>query len=585
MTLGILAGRVRWQEWGPEAFARAQAEGKPVLLSISAVWCHWCHVMDRTTYSDPAIAARINAAYIPVRVDTDLRPDINERYNQGGWPSTAFLTPEGYVIHGATFLPPEQMRAVVDELATYYDENRAEIGQKIAAALAEERQRRGGLGGTAVPESNAADVTLDRMERQYDARHGGFGYGAKFPHPEAIDLLITRYWGSRDPFWQEMARRTLDGMAQRGLHDHVAGGFFRYSTDRAWQTPHYEKLAETNAALIRPYLHAAQAFAVPEYAATARATIHYLLTTLLDPQGGFRGSQDADETYYRQDAAGRAAIAPPPVDPRIYTASNAQAASALLLAATLFTDDPQRDEYRTTALATLDRLLADAQDADGGLFHVLAPDGVRAEKGLLADQVATARAALDAYAHTGDGDYREAARRIAAWMLRHLLAETGFRDRPEEPDAVGLLANPVYNLAENGLAADLFLRLGWLTGEEAYQAIALRLLAGFGQAYEPQGVFAATYALSWEKAHSAPRHIVIVGPPDDPDAAAMRAVACAAYHPWSLVEPLDPARDAARIATLGFPADTVRAYPCTGNVCRAPADDAAALERVLSAEC
>jgi uncharacterized protein YyaL (SSP411 family) len=571
---------VEWQEWGEAAFACAQAEDKPILLSISAVWCHWCHVMDRTTYDDPEIAALINARCVPVRVDTDLRPDIHERYNQGGWPSTVFLTPDGLVLHGGTYLTPEQMRGMVGELADYYRANREEIGQKVAVALAQERKRREASARATVPDQ-AAFVVLEQMERQYDGRNGGFGFNTKFPHPEALDLLIASFSQTRDPFWQEMASRTLDGMAERGLYDRVEGGFFRYTADRAWQSPQFEKMSDTNAALIRTYLHAAMAFGAPKYGAVARDTLRYVLAALVDPAGGIHGSQAADEAYYRRDAAGRAAMAAPPVDPRIYTNWSARMASSLLLASVVLLDDPRRAEYRAAGLKTIDRLLDAAQDEDGGMFHLLAPDGTRGEKGLLADQAWMAHAALDAYAHTGDADYRAQARRIAAFMLRTLLAPTGFRDRPRDDAAAGLLAEPVYDLAENSVAADLFLRLLWLTGEETYKEIAGRIFAGFGEAYAAQGAFAAGYALAWVHGHSEPRHIVIVGPQDDEAVVAMRAVACASYHPWSIVEPLDPNRDAERIAALGYPTEPARAYPCIGRVCQLPVTDAPALAAAL----
>ena len=580
MTIRDPASDVAWQGWGAAAFARAQAEGKPILLSISAVWCHWCHVMDRTTYGDPEVVALVNERYIPIRVDTDLRPDINDRYNQGGWPSTVFLTPAGHVIYGGTYLPPEQMLALLPQLSDYYAANRDDIEGKVRAALAQEREKGDGTGGAALPE-NAANIVLEQMERQYDSRFGGFGFGTKFPHPEALDLVIAAFWQTRDPFWREMATRTLDGMAERGMYDQIAGGFFRYSTDRAWQMPHFEKMSDVNAALIHTYLHAAIVFAIPKYAAIAQRTLGYVMENLVDPHGGIRGSQDADENYSRRNAAERTTMIVPAVDSRIYTNGSARMTSSLLLASVTLANDPRQKEYRAVALQTVDRLLAELQDDDGGMFHMLAPDGTRGEKGLLSDQIWMAQAALDAYAHTGIADYRAQASRIAAFMLRTLLAPTAFRDRPRNASDLGLLTEPVYSLPDNGIAADLFLRLAWLTGEETYQQIATRILAGFGEAYATQGVFAAGYALAWSRAHSEPRHVVIVGPRDEPNVAAMRAVACAFYHPWSIVEPLDPAHDAARIAALGYPTEPPRAYPCIGKVCQLPVTDAPALAAAL----
>jgi len=204
------------------------------------------------------------------------------------------------------------------------------------------------------------------------------------------------------------------------------------------------------------------------------------------------------------------------VDPRVYTNWSARMASSLFLAHVALVDDPRREEYRAAALRTVDRLLAKTQDDDGGMFHMLAPDGTRGEKGLLSDQIWMALAALDAYAHTRDANYRAQARRIAAFLIRTLLAPTAFVDRALNASDLGLLTEPVYGLPNDSIAASLFLRLAWLTGEETYQQIAARILAGFGEAYATQGVFAAGYALAWARMHSEPRHVVIVGPRDDP---------------------------------------------------------------------
>ncbi len=379
--------------------------------------------------------------------------------------------------------------------------------RKVAAALAQERERREGSAIKTVPEQ-AAFVVLEQMERQYDGRNGGFGFSTKFPHPEALDLLIASFSQTRDPFWQEMASRTLDGMAERGMYDRVAGGFFRYSTDRAWQTPHFEKMSDANAALIRTYLHAAMVFGVPKYGGVAQRCAPLCARHARGPGGRHpgqpgRGRGVLPARRRRARRAGRARRGPAHLHELV-------GPHGLLPAAR------QRRARRRPAAGRIPRRRTEddrppprggAGRRTAGMFHLLAPDGTRGEKGLLADQAWMAQAALDAYAHTGDAEYREQARRIAAFMLRTLLAPTGFRDRPLDDAAPGLLAEPVYNLAENGVAAELFLRLLWLTGEETYKEIAGRILAGFGETYAAQGAFAAGYALAWVRGayRAAPR--------------------------------------------------------------------------------
>src|SRR6266704_4914542 len=213
------ASEVNWHAWSPGAFDEARQTGRPILLSISAVWCHWCHVMDETTYSHPAVIDLINREYVPVRVDNDVRPDINQRYNMGGWPSTAFLTPSGDILTGATYLPPDQMASALMRIAGYYRTHRPEIANRVL-----EGRKRAGSGAARSAgelEDGQVDLILDAVKNAYDAEYGGFGSAPKFPQTDAIHLLLEQAQVHSDPVLRGMATHTLDRMAAGGTYDHV----------------------------------------------------------------------------------------------------------------------------------------------------------------------------------------------------------------------------------------------------------------------------------------------------------------------------------------------------------------------------
>ncbi len=270
------AHEIDWRPWGSEAFEQAQKEDKPVLLGISAVWCHWCHVMDETSYSDDQVIRLINERFVPVRVDNDQRPDINARYNMGGWPTTAFLTPDGEVLSGMTYVPPDQFRQVLDQLSTYYRESREQIGTKVAE-LRDRRQRAiAEMAGAGELSDQVLQDVLAAIDDVYDPVHGGFGSQPKFPHTDAIDLLLYAHLRHGDSDSLHMARKTLERMAAGEVFDHVWGGFFRYATNRDWSVPHFEKMLEDNANLLSNFLRLARITGEHQHAEVARRSIDYL---------------------------------------------------------------------------------------------------------------------------------------------------------------------------------------------------------------------------------------------------------------------------------------------------------------------
>ena len=300
---------IQWHEWGEEAFATAQRENKPMLLDIGAVWCHWCHVMDRESYDDPDVAAIVNEHFIAVKVDRDERPDIDSRYQaavsavsgQGGWPLTAFLTPDGKPFYGGTYFPPTDgygrpsFKRVLTSIANAYKEKHGDVieqAKMVESAIAQAESFAGRDG-------RVSEGIIDAIQKSafsmFDPQHGGFGQAPKFPHPSALDLLIERYSRSGDETLRNLIVTTLEHMANGGVYDQLAGGFHRYSVDERWVVPHFEKMCYDNSELLKNYVHAYQATDSEFFSSVARDIIHWMDEWLSDRErGGFYASQDAD---------------------------------------------------------------------------------------------------------------------------------------------------------------------------------------------------------------------------------------------------------------------------------------------------
>jgi len=301
---------IRWREWGEEAFAAAQRENKPMLLDIGAVWCHWCHVMDRESYDDPAIAEIVNEHFIAVKVDRDERPDIDGRYQaavqavsgQGGWPLTAFLTPDGKPFYGGTYFPPNDgygrpsFRRVLLSIANAYKEKHGDVVEqaKMVESAIAQSESFAGRSGRVSPAMITA--ILESAQKMFDPQHGGFGQAPKFPHPSALEVLIERYArGAGGSELRNIIVTTLERMARGGVYDQLAGGFHRYSVDERWVVPHFEKMCYDNSELLKNYVHAYQATGEPLFADVARDIIRWMDEWLSDRErGGFYASQDAD---------------------------------------------------------------------------------------------------------------------------------------------------------------------------------------------------------------------------------------------------------------------------------------------------
>jgi uncharacterized protein len=302
---------IQWHQWGEEAFAIAQRENKPILLDIGAVWCHWCHVMDRESYDNPEIAQIVNEKFVAIKVDRDERPDIDSRYQlaissisgQGGWPLTGFLTPEGKPFYGGTYFPPDDhygrpsFKRVLLSIANAYSEKHDDVIEQSklvegAIAQAESFTEKKGAFSPAILEA-----IIDSTLKMFDPQNGGFGSAPKFPHPAVIDFLIDRCVRTGDEHLRNVFVTTLEKMARGGIYDQLAGGFHRYSTDERWIVPHFEKMSYDNSELLKNYVHAYQATGSEFFADVARDIIRWMDEWLSDREhGGFYASQDADDS-------------------------------------------------------------------------------------------------------------------------------------------------------------------------------------------------------------------------------------------------------------------------------------------------
>ncbi len=299
---------IDWHPWGPEPFELARRTHRPVLLDIGASWCHWCHVMDEGTYVDAEVAVLLAEHFVAVKVDRDENPEVDRRYQrqvgaltgEGGWPLTAFLTPDGEVFLGGTYFPPTDghgrpgFRRVLREVARLWREEPERIretAQAVQAGLARMRAARAtGAGG--VPEF--VGQVLSELQSGYDPVHAGFGMAPKFPHPTATALFLWDGHANGRSLSTERAAETLRRMADGGLYDQVGGGFHRYSVDEGWHIPHFEKMGVDNAALLASYVDGVRCVADPRFEEIVRGTADWVRTTLGDPAGGFGASQDAD---------------------------------------------------------------------------------------------------------------------------------------------------------------------------------------------------------------------------------------------------------------------------------------------------
>ena len=579
---------ISWRDWSEEAFEAAKAEGKPVLLTLGATWCHWCHVMDQTSYSDQRVIELVNSRFIPVRVDVDQRPDISLRYNQGGFPSVAFLTGGGEFLTGRPYTPPDEMAALLERVSSGEtvpaDGDSPTPASSAGQAPTLPRGERELLDGRAGANASV-DAVMGRLTELYDEEFGGFGVEPKQPPWEALRFLTARYGLTGDRATLGMVETTLQGM-WHGIYDRKDQGFFRYSVSRDWKVPHYEKMLVSNASLLVSYLEAFQLTRKAVYRSAAAGVLDYLLTTLFSPhQGLFFASQDADEPFYQMSWKARDATAPPPVDRAFYAGWNALAADALIQAANAL-DSPA---YRGLGSDILERLWQGSWTTSGGLRRRAGELSDAAP--ILSDQVYFLRAWLSLHQSTGQPEYLERAVAVAGTVQRLFGAPGGgcYDTTPPLSFEAGLLPREQPAL-DNGCWAEALLALSHLTGDTGYSAQAAAALKIFesvvpGKSYlgshasrrmeEDEEALFLPAGAAWGRAQDmltqGPVSLVLVGDSSGPAYRRLHRAALRVYAPHRVVQPLDTERDAGQIRELGFPLrEEAALYACMGDRCLAP---------------
>jgi uncharacterized protein YyaL (SSP411 family) len=551
---------IKWRHWGKESFDEAKKNEKLILLSLSAIWCHWCHVMDETTYSDMDVIDYINKNFVPVRVDADMRPDVDSLYNQGGWPSTVILTPDGEIVQGGTYISQEAMKAWLSRFAEMFENNRNAIKERIEAI--KKRREAGGQGELTEPR-NPDIVRVEKIiESAYDKEYGGFGESQKFPNPDAIDFLLSVYQRKKDPDAKTMITVTLDNMSRGKIYDGVEGGFFRYSTMSDWSAPHYEKMLGSNADLIRNYASAYMVFGKRDYKKTLNGTIAYIKKYLYDGRrGSFFGSQDADEAYYMRTK--REGVKPPYVDRTVYADSNARMITALVAAY----DATGKREYLEMAGRAAVFIVDNLYSRDDGVYHYSTGD--KRLSGLLSDNVLFGLALIDLYNTTGESRYLDCAEHIAYLLtgrfydnknewFRTALGTTGV-----EPTTAGLLQD--YNSFLSNSRSVIFLsRLYQLNSNKNTKEIIDSVNSRLRNMYERYEPAAPLYGIALLWSLEEPLVITVIA--DGRMTARFLAELDKIYLSQKVVKMLSLKRDKGKIVELGYPMEEA-VYVCWGKKC------------------
>ena len=627
---------VDWYPWGEEAFARARAEDRPVLLSVGYSACHWCHVMEHESFEDDGTARLMNELFVSVKVDREERPDVDGLYmdavvamtGHGGWPMTVFLTPDGRPFYGGTYFPPEPRHGmpsfaqVLQAVAEAYRARRHELEQQADVLVDAIRQASERPPSGEPLTSGLLSGVVPALGRSFDPQEGGFGPAPKFPAASTIELLLRLHAASGEADALGMARLTLDRMAAGGMYDLLGGGFHRYSVDARWLVPHFEKMLYDNALLASAYLHAWVVTGEERYRAVTEETLDYVLRELLLPGGGLSSAQDADTdgveglTFSWTGAEIEAILGEPHPEwllpfehgRSILRGEIPEEARAALLAARSRRPQPLRDDkalaawnglalaalaqagarlgradYVEAALAVAEFLLGPLTDERGRLLRSFRAGEARISA-YLEDYANVANGLVELSWATGEVRWLEEARRLAG-LLVELFADPvrgGFY--VDAADGDGLVARRKEfddhpTPAGNSMAAFVLLRLARIYGDAELekQAVGVFRLAHSLMERAPAAVSHLLCALDLH--FSPPQEIAVVG-----DSEELRHVVLAGYRPNAVfafsAEPSDAVPLLAGKSLIdGKPA----AYVCERFACRRPVTTADELNALLNA--
>lgn len=562
------ADGIAWQPWTNQVFAQATREHKLVLLDLEAVWCHWCHVMDQQTYSDPAVIKLLREHYIAIKVDQDARPDLSNRYEDYGWPATIVYDSHGIeIVKRSGFIPPLQMRAMLQ--ANVDDPT---PGPSI------QPQAQVSFDASALTPALHTHLEKDFLA-QYDRKNGSWGFSQKFLDWDSVEYALVLAQAGDDTA-RHMARQTLT--AQLALLDPAWGGVYQYSTDGDWQHPHFEKIMAMQANNLRIYALAAMQWHDPADLKAALAIRHYLRDFLTSPDGAFYTSQDADlvdgqhsADYFKLDDAARRKLGIPRVDTHIYARENgwAIAATATLYAAT--GDDAELQ----AALKAAHWILANRSLPGGGFRH----DAKDAAGPYLGDTLAMARAFLQLYAVTADRQWLMHAQDSAHFIATHFAMKSGAGyatalNRHEK----GYAPQPMRD--ENAALARFANLLFYYTGKPADQKMARTALRYLVAPAIAERFPAATVLLVDRELGREPVHLAVVGAKSDATARALFAIARSYPGAYKRVEWWDRSEGPLPNPDVPYPDfHKPAAFICTAQRCSSPLFSAQDLQKRLSA--
>ncbi len=536
---------IRWQHFEPATLRAAATADRPVLMVLTAPWCHYCRELMAKSFTDPAVVQLVEDAFVPVHVDAERRPDVNQRYGTGAWPTIAWLTPDGELIAHENYLSADQLRRQLERVRAAWLKRKDDI-QKGLRELWAHRDDREPAPRSTLRREMVDDIAAAIYEK-LDHRHGGFGEGSKFPHPEALDFALVQVSKRNDERMREVVQLTLDRMMESPLHDIVDGGFFRYSRTPDWHTPNYEKLLDQNALVLRAYLEAYQVFGRDAYGRAAQGIVDWMLTTMRDPHtGAFAGSQDGDQDYFVGDRATRAARVTPTLDRTVYCHANALAVSCLLKASAVLSRPDWREQAMTTLRFLVDHLY-DGQD----VYHYW--DGTYHLPGMLADQALLIRALIDASQNTGDSDLLLPAEAMAERCIaRHKAPSGGFFDILHDPGNKGSMRRRNRSILDNATMAESLVRLSYLSRRPEFYAEATAALESFAQDYKEYGYYVAGYGRAIDLIFYEPLFVTIVGDRDAAASVELRRTALSTYVPSRIVQMLDPKHDPVLLGRSGL---------------------------------
>jgi uncharacterized protein len=478
------ANLVRWYEWGDEVFRKAQAEDKPVMLFLTAFWCRFCQRMDEGAFSDDENIALLNAYFIAIRAEDTQRPDVNTRYNLNGWPTIAFMAPQGELLGATNYLPSEEFGNLLARLYTGYQEKKDEIRSAGKTSNEASSDTAAGVKNGYPYDSNLSAVTTVIMDLA-DRVHGGYGHGQKFIHPEANDFLLSRYEATKDASYLDHVCLTLDRMTSGEMHDHEGGGYFRTCSNPDWSRPHREKLLGEQAGLLANCLYTFRLTQGSEYARMAEDIIGYIDRKLSDSANqSFYGCEDFLRNE-SQEAVSHGEFFSI-IDSSIYTDTNAQAIVAYLAAAEILKDSIHQER----ALTALEFLWDHCRSPDGGMFHYF--EGAPLVAGLLNDQARMGTALVQAHRATGETKYLEQAKELAEFILAKLKNPAGGYYDIAVPGPA-YLSFRLTLIEQNGAAAAFFLALAKTTRDPGYRDAALWALSAFPADFSSYGIHAAAF--------------------------------------------------------------------------------------------